>query len=308
MNTQIFTTSNLSKKYKKHFVLHNVNMEIKRGSIYGFIGKNGAGKTTLIRILAGTSFPTQGQISLFGEKEEKFIHKQRKRIGAIIENPSLYHNMTAKDNLEVHRIMCGISDKSKIERVLKEVNLTDTGKKKVKHFSLGMKQRLGLAIALLNDPEFLILDEPINGLDPIGIFELREILKSMHKERGLTILISSHILSELYHIATCYGFIHKGNLLQQITMKELDEKCKKHIYLKVNDATKAISIIESHLHTNNYNVNINDNTIKLYDHVGNLQHVSSTLFTFGVLVNEITLKGDDLEGYFINLIGGKVGE
>ncbi len=305
MNSIIFKAINLSKKYKEDFALNNVNMEIKQGDIYGFVGENGAGKTTLIRILTGLVFKTSGEFSLFNETNEKLIINNRRRIGSIIENPAIYPDMSAKENLEIYRIQKGIPGKDCINKVLEIVKLNDTGRKKAKNFSLGMKQRLGLAIALLNDPEFLILDEPTNGLDPIGIVELRELLKKLNKERNITILISSHILSELYQLATCYGFIHKGKMLEQITVKELDEKCKKHIYIKVDNPAKAVSVIETKLLTQKFEVYPN-NIIKLYDFLDNSSKVSRELSLSGVIVEEITLKGDDLESYFIRLIGGKI--
>ncbi len=304
MKEIVFKTSNLSKKYKSSFALDGVSMEVKRGEIYGFVGENGAGKTTLIRILSGLTFQTGGEFSLFNATGEKDLTKQRQRIGCIIENPALYPDMTARENLEIHRIQCGIPDKTCIDKVLQTVKLTDTGKKKAKNFSLGMKQRLGLAIALLNEPEFLVLDEPINGLDPVGIVELRELLKSLNKEHGTTILISSHILSELYQLATSYGFIHMGKMLEQLSLDELDKKCKKHIYLKVDDAPKAVSIIETKLLTTKFEVNPN-NVIKLYDYLDDTGRVSRELSVSGVTVEEISARGDDLESYYMRMIGGK---
>ncbi len=304
MSEIIFKTSNLSKKYKNEFALHQVNMQLKRGDIYGFIGENGAGKTTMIRILSGLAFKTDGELSLFGENDEKRLVKQRMRIGSIIEGPALYPEMTARENLELYRIQKGIPDKSCIDRVLKMVHLNDTGKKKSKNFSLGMKQRLGLAIALLNEPEFLVLDEPVNGLDPVGIVELRELLKSLNKERNISILISSHILSELHQLASCYGFIHKGKLIEQLSSKELDEKCKRHIYIKTNDATKAASVIETKLQSTNYQVYPNQ-AVKLYDFLDDSGRVTSTLSAAGILLQEISVQGDDLESYYIQMIGGK---
>ncbi|MBR6483649.1 MAG: ATP-binding cassette domain-containing protein, partial [Clostridiales bacterium] len=202
MNSIVMETKGITKKYKHTLALDNVALKLEKGKIYGFIGQNGAGKTTLIRLITGLSFPTGGEISLWGKTGEKELQEQRKRIGSLIEGPALYPYMTAYQNMETQRIQRGIPDKSIIDKTLKLVGLEDTGKKKVRNFSLGMKQRLGIAVALLNTPEFLILDEPINGLDPSGIVDVRNLIKKLNKEYGMTILISSHILEELYNTAT----------------------------------------------------------------------------------------------------------
>lgn len=304
MNENVFTTSNLTKKYKQLHALDRVSMEIKRGDIFGFVGENGAGKTTLIRILAGQAPPTSGEISLFGVSETKQLPKQRQRIGGMVENPAVYPDLSAVENLEICRLQRGIPGKDCIIQVLKTVGLTDTGKKKAKNFSLGMKQRLGLAMALLGSPEFLVLDEPVNGLDPAGIVEFREILKRLNRELGMTILISSHILGELYQLATCYGFINKGKMLEQITLEELDEKCKKHLYVRVDDAPRAAAVLETAFKTRKYEV-LPNNAIRLYDFLDRSSEVSKLLFTNDIAVVEITAKGDDLEGYYMSLIGGR---
>lgn len=234
MNVTVFEAINITKKYRNTLALNQVSMSVMQGDIYGFIGENGAGKTTMIRLLTGLAEPTTGKIALFGESNKK-LAKQRERIGCIIESPSLYLDMTAYENLEVQRLQRGIPGKGCIDNALALVGLKDTGKKKAKDFSLGMRQRLALAIALLGNPEFLVLDEPINGLDPTGIIELRNLLKRLNKERGITILISSHILTELHQLANRYGILHEGKLLQEITATELDKRCKKHLLLQVND-------------------------------------------------------------------------
>ena len=228
MNVTVFEAINITKKYRNTLALNQVSMSVMQGDIYGFIGENGAGKTTMIRLLTGLAEPTTGKIALFGESNKK-LAKQRDRIGCIIESPSLYLDMTAYENLEVQRLQRGIPGKGCIDNALALVGLKDTGKKKAKDFSLGMRQRLALAIALLGNPEFLVLDEPINGLDPTGIIELRNLLKRLNKERGITILISSHILTELHQLANRYGILHEGKLLQEITATELDKRCKKHL-------------------------------------------------------------------------------
>ncbi len=303
MNDDVLTTSQLSKKYHKNMALDKVSVKIKKGSIYGFIGQNGAGKSTLIRLITGLAYPTSGTFELFGKSNERDIIEARKRIGTIIEGPALYPQMTAKENLEAHRLLKGIPGKECIDKTLKLVGLQDTGKKKAKNFSLGMKQRLGLAIALLGDPEFLILDEPINGLDPMGVVEIRELLKKLNREYGITILISSHILSELHLLATHYGIIHKGELLEQLSAKELQEKCQQYLHIKVDDPSKAATIIESRLSTRDFEV-MPDGTIKLFASVDLPGKVSKMLTDEGLIIEEFMPMGEDLETYFTNRIGG----
>ena len=208
MDSIILEAKGITKKYRQTLALDNVELKLQKGKIYGFIGQNGAGKTTFLRMVTGLAFPTSGELSLWGKTGEKGLQEQRKRIGCIIEGPALYPSMTAYQNLEVQRLQRGIPDKGIIDKTLKMVGLADTGRKKVRNFSLGMKQRLGIAIALLNTPEFLILDEPINGLDPQGIVDVRNLIKSLNKEYGMTIIISSHILEELYNTTTDFICSH----------------------------------------------------------------------------------------------------
>ena len=304
MSETIFTTQNITKRYKQFHALNNLNMAIKQGDIYGFVGENGSGKTTLIRILSGLATQTSGEFSLFGVSDAKQLPKQRTRIAGIIESPAFYPELSAVENLEVVRLQRGIPGKDCISQALQAVHLMDTEKKKAKHFSLGMKQRLGLAMALMGNPEFLILDEPVNGLDPTGIVEFRKLLKTLNRERGITILISSHMLGELYQLATRYGFIHKGKMMQQISVNELDEKCKKHLHIQVDDVSKASVVLETMLHTNNFNV-LPNNTLRLYDYLDKSGEVSNALFSQGVTITELTTKGDSLEEYYISLIGGQ---
>lgn len=303
MQEYVLKTNQLSKKFKNHRALDKVNMSIRRGSIYGFIGQNGAGKSTLIRLVTGLAFPTEGSIELFGASDEKAIVQARKRIGSSIESPALFPHMTARDNLEANRILRGIPGKDCVPRMLKQVGLEGTGRKKAKNFSLGMKQRLGLAIALLGDPEFLILDEPTNGLDPMGVIEMRELLKTLNQELGITILISSHILSELHLMASHYGIIHQGRLLEQLTAKELDEKCRQYMYIKVNDPSMAAAVIQNKLGTTDFEV-MQDGAIKLYNRIEQPSIISSMLFSAGLEVEKFTPMGEDLESYFTKRIGG----
>lgn len=293
----------ITKKYRQTLALDNVALKLEKGKIYGFIGQNGAGKTTLIRLITGLAFPTGGELSLWGKTGEKELQEQRKRIGSLIEGPALYTNMTAYQNMEVQRIQRGIPDKSIIDKTLKIVGLADTGKKKVRNFSLGMKQRLGIAIALLNTPEFLILDEPINGLDPAGIKEIRNLIKTLNKEYGMTILISSHILEELYNTATDFILIDKGHIIEELSEAELNEKCKQHVEIKTMDPQKAIMVLENKLNTDNFKV-MPDNTIQLYDHLDDLETIAAAMAEEKVLVTGLAVTGDTLEDYFLNKIGG----
>lgn len=303
MNTQILQTMSISKQYKKHTALDNVSLSINKGDIYGFIGQNGAGKTTLIRLVTGLIYPSNGSFMLFGATSEKEKAKARKRIGSIIESPALYGHMTAYDNLEIRRLQQGIPGRDCIEKSLALVGLEDTGNKKVNNFSLGMKQRLAIAGALLGDPEFIILDEPTNGLDPSGIIEIRELLKKLNRERELTILISSHILSELYQLATRFGIIHHGRLIEELSIQELDVKCQQHLQIRVNNKNLAATVLEAKLDTTNFEV-LSDGLIRLYEFVDIPGKVSTALVEGGVVIEQLTPAGDDLETFYMRLIGG----
>lgn len=306
MNEYVIRSRNITKIYKKRKVLDNISINIKKGDIYGFVGKNGAGKTTMIRVFTGLVIPNEGQVELFGSSEEKNIIKERRRIGALIESPDLYLNMNAKENLELIRIQRGIPGTKCIDEALNLVGLKDVGNKKTKNFSLGMKQRLGIAMALLSDPELLILDEPINGLDPIGIKEIRELLLKLNKERGTTILISSHILSELTQISNRYGFINNGKLIEEITASEFSNKCRMYLHLKTNDSSVVSIILESELGIKDYEVFPN-NVIRIYDEF-NEEKITLTLAKHNIGVKEIMKMGESLEDYFTKLVGGKDNE
>ncbi|MEC0168341.1 ABC transporter ATP-binding protein [Paenibacillus graminis] len=303
MSEYVLQTNQLSKKFKGSAALDKVNLSIRKGSIYGFIGQNGAGKSTLMRIVTGLAFPSGGSIELFGASGERALTQARKRMGLIIESPSLFPHMTAAENLEVNRLLRGIPGKDCVARMLELVGLQGTGRKKVKNFSLGMKQRLGLAIAMLSDPEFLILDEPTNGLDPMSVIEMRELLKQLNHERGITILISSHILSELHLLASHYGIIHHGRLLEQLTAQELNDKCQQYVYIKADNPDKAATVIQNELRTNDFEV-MPDGAIKLYGHMEQPGKVSSALFSAGLEIVQFMPMGEDLESYFMKRIGG----
>lgn len=303
MSDCILQTIGLTKTYSHAAAVDNASISIKKGGIYGFIGQNGAGKTTFMRLVSGLSSPDSGEIILFGKSGKREIEAQRKRMGCMIEYPALYPYMTAHDNLEAMRIAQGLPNPETVDRCLKVADLADTGKKKVQNFSLGMKQRLGIAAALLGEPEFLMLDEPTNGLDPISIMEMRNLLKGLAHEKRLTMLISSHILSELYQLATHYIFLHRGTVIQEITKEELDKRCQKHIFILVDDVSLAAVVLERALNTMNYTV-MPDGSIHLYDYVDDMQRVITALTENQLSIKNIGLSGDSLENYFINAIGG----
>lgn len=303
MNDFVLKVNNVTKEYNGVTVLDSINMSIRKGQIYGFIGLNGAGKSTLMRIVTGLVTPDSGSIELFGEHEKGRIEESRRRIGAVVEAPALYYNKTVYENMLINRIQKGIPGEDCIERLLNTLGLTEVRNKKIKTLSLGTRQIIGIAMAMLGEPEFLILDEPINGLDPIRIIEMRELLKKLNTEYGVTMLISSHILGELHHIANYYGIIHKGRLIKEITADELNDWCKKFIHIKVNDAAKASVIINKKLNTSNFNV-LSDNIIKLYDYTENSGKVTEVLVKEGITVEQIMPMGEDLETYFAKVIGG----
>ena len=238
----VLKTTELTKMFSRKKAVNSVSMTVNRGDIYGFIGKNGAGKTTLIRMAVGLASPTSGTIELFGSKN---LTQMRKKIGTVIEYPAVIPHMTARQNLETQCRLQGVKDPKEIDRILEIVGLSDTGKKKAKNFSLGMKQRLAIAIALIGEPEFLFLDEPTNGLDPAGIKEIRELIQRLNHERGITVLISSHILGELSKLATRYGIIDRGMMIDEFTAEELEARCQSSLIIQVDQVEKACSVLEN---------------------------------------------------------------
>ncbi len=296
----ILQTYNLEKKYKNFKAVTNLNMHIKKGAIYGLIGKNGAGKTTLIRVICGLQKPTSGTYSIYDiSNEDKSIIKIRKKIGAIIETPSIYMDMTAEDNLKEQYKIIGLPYNN-LKEILKFVGLNEVGKKKAKNFSLGMRQRLGIAISLVGSPDLLILDEPINGLDPEGIIEIRELILKLNKEKGITVLISSHYLDELSKIATHYGFMDKGRIIKEINKKELEQDCKKRIEISVTNIKEC----EEYLKERNYSYEIiSDRVINIYEKI-NISELVLSLSNRNCTVDEIHEQEETLENYYINLVGG----
>lgn len=301
MKEVVLKTNNLTKQYNKNVVLDNVNITIKKGDIYGLIGRNGDGKTTLMKIITTLASPTSGTFELFNtcsENDELFDNK--KRVGSLIEYPAFYPNLSAYDNLKYYTIQRGIVDKNQINKVLELLNLTGTGKKKVKTFSLGMKQRLGIALAILNSPDFVILDEPINGLDPIDISELRDTFKKL-SDNGITLLISSHILSELYLLANEFGFLENGKLIKELSKEELDLECSKCLVIKTDDSKKVSVLLEKELNTNNYKV-INNEEIRVYDYTDDSDKVSDVLVNNKIKIKGFYESGISLEEYFKEII------
>ncbi|MFC3800637.1 ATP-binding cassette domain-containing protein [Cohnella sp. GCM10012308] len=303
MNEYVLRTHQLTKQYKSQTALDNVDLTIQQGTIYGFIGQNGAGKSTLMKLVTGLAFPTSGTVELFGATGGSELVRARKRMGVSIESPALYPQLTAAENLEAHRLQQGIPGRDSVKRTLELVGLSGTGRKKARNFSLGMKQRLALGVALLGAPEFLILDEPTNGLDPMGVVEMRDLLTKLNREMGITILISSHILSELHLLATHYGIIHRGKLLEQLTSKELQEKCRQFIHIKVDRPERAAAVLERELATTAFEVT-SDGSIHLYAYLDRPAAVSSMLVGEGLALEQFMPMGEDLESYFTSRIGG----
>ena len=297
----VLTTQGLSKRYGHFKALDALTMHVPKGSIYGFVGRNGAGKTTLIRVICGLQAPTSGEYALYGiDSREKSIVKSRRRMGAVVETPSIYLDMTAEDNLKEQYRVLGLPSFEGIPELLKLVGLEDTGTKKVRNFSLGMKQRLGIAVALAGDPDFLVLDEPVNGLDPQGIIEIRELILKLNRERQITVLISSHILDELSRLATHYGFIDSGRMLKEISAEELEAACRKCMRLTVTDAKALVRVLDGM--GVEYKV-LSDTQADVYARL-NVSQLTLALAKENCEVLSIEERDESLESYFVNLVGG----
>lgn len=297
----IIETFSVTKQYRRQKAVSGISISIEQGAIYGLIGRNGAGKTTLLKMIAGLSAPTDGEIAVFGMKgAEK--NAAMSRIGALIENPGLYPNMTAEENLKVKCYALGIRDKNLPAELLELVGLSDTGKKVTKKFSLGMKQRLAMAIALTGNPDILLLDEPTNGLDPQGIAEIRETILRLNREKNITFIISSHILDELSKIATHYGIIHKGELIEQLTREELSAKCSEHIELKTDSNQLACTVLDE-MGIADYTA-VDSETLHVFANSELCGDISLRLAQKGIKVKEIAVKSEALEEYYLKLTGG----
>lgn len=299
----ILTTDNLTKQYKKIKAVDSINLHVKKGDIYGFIGRNGAGKTTTLKILGGLAHATGGNFNIFGMKSDELRRQNMfSKIGILIEEPGLYADMSAYDNIKLKCLCAGISDPQYINNLLYTVGLGNAGKKSTKTYSMGMKQRLGIALALVGDPEILILDEPINGLDPQGIAEIRSTILRLNKEQGKTIIISSHILEELSKIATHYGIINGGKLIAELTPEELSERCESRIVIKVYDVNSAASLLHS-INIHKFNI-IDQNTIHIYEHLDDSSQINMSLCKADIFVSSIWIEQAGLEEFFFNMTGG----
>jgi len=300
MTENIVKTRGLSKVYGYTHAVSNLNINVGRGDIYGLIGENGAGKTTLIRMICGLAAPSAGSMELFGSRD---LEAQRRKVGCTIENPALYPDMTAEENLETYRILMNIPDKSIISNLLILVGLNGVDHKKAKDFSLGMKQRLMIAFAMMGDPELLVLDEPMNGLDPVGIKEVRDLILKLNRERQITVLISSHLLDELSKIASRYGVISKGKLVDEFSAKDLELRNRRGLKIIVNDVAKAENVLRQVIKVNDMNCP-DDHTVFVYDHCDDAYTINRELMDNGVRVNLLSPTEQDLESYFLNMMKG----
>lgn len=297
----VLQTNALCKHYRKFMALNSLTMNVPKGSIYGFVGKNGSGKTTLIRLLTGLQPATSGDFTLYGAKNTSAdIYDARRRMGAVVETPSIYMGMTAEENLREQCRVIGVPSFDNVKEILELVGLADTGNKKARNFSLGMRQRLGIAMILVGSPDFLVLDEPVNGLDPQGIIEIRELILKLNKERNITVLISSHILDELSRLATHYGFIDGGHIIKEISAEELEAACRKAIHVEVED----VSAMARALDKINVDYSITgDNSADLFTKMSATRLINA-ISAENCEVFTMSERDESLESYFMNLVGG----
>lgn len=296
----VLTTNELRKKYGHYQALNGLTMHIPSGAVYGIIGKNGSGKTTLIRLICGLQKPDSGEYTLYGKKNtDPDINRIRRRVGAVVETPSIYLDMSAEENIREQYRILGLPSFQGVQELLKLVGLSTAGSKKAGNFSLGMKQRLGIAVALAGDPDFLVLDEPVNGLDPQGIIEMRELILKLNRERQITVLISSHILDELAKLATCYGFIENGRIVKEISSQELDRECHKCTRLEVSDL-KALTRVLDRMKLE-YSI-LSDNQADIFAEV-NITQLVMALSRENCEVNNLNVRDESLESYYVGLMG-----
>lgn len=300
----VVRVDNLTKKYGKYEALSHVSLSLEKGKIYGFIGKNGAGKTTMINHINGLLFQDEGTIELFGSTNEKELISARKRIGTVSEHAGLHPNYNARDNIILNMKLRGISNPALIDETINNVGLMGVGKKKFKNYSMGMKQRLAIGCAMLSGPELLLMDEPINGLDPVGIVEIRNLLKHLNKNFGVTILISSHILTELHELATDYIIIDQGKIVDQLTASELDARCDKKLYIRTDEVERVVNILKEQYRLQD--VWLEGDSLVVPGKI-DADAFAKVLFDERILMKEYYLKEDSLENYFINMIGGGTG-
>lgn len=298
----VIQTIALSKRYQDKWAVDHVNLQVEQGDIYGFIGRNGAGKSTTLKLLCGLAHPTEGEALIFDKPVRDTV--ARRRMGALIEQPGLYPDLSGRENLRLYACLLGLENPEKqVDGILETVGLSAKEKKPVKHYSMGMKQRLGVGLALLGGPDLLLLDEPINGLDPEGIREMRELLLRLNRERGITILVSSHILGELSKIATRYGIIQQGKMVEQITAAELAQKCTDYLHLRCDMPQKAAALLEKELHFTRWEMHP-EGELRIYE-TADTRAVGQILTQAGISVEEMGLHRQDLEGYFLERMGGE---
>ena len=298
----VIQTVGLSKRYRDKWAVDRLDLTVEQGDIYGFIGRNGAGKSTTLKLLCGLARPTQGEALMFGKPIRDGV--ARRRVGALIEQPGLYPDLSGRENLRLYAALLGLdSPERQADEILETVGLSPKEKKPVRHYSMGMKQRLGVGLALLGGPDLLLLDEPINGLDPEGIREMRELLLRLNRERGLTLVISSHILGELSKIATRYGIIQEGRMVEQITAGELAQKCEDYLHLRCDQPQKAAALLEKELGLVRWEMRP-EGEIRIYE-AADAKAVGRTLTQAGISVEEMGLHRQDLEGYFLERMGGE---
>lgn len=302
MEKEILKVSGMTKLYQGKTALNHVSLSIRQGQICGLVGNNGAGKTTLMRMITGTSFWDSGSLVLFGKEQNQKATRERKRLGTLLETPVFFENMSGRQNLEYYRIQLGIPGKQCVEELLNQMGLGEAAEKKVRGYSMGMKQRLGIALALLNHPDFLILDEPINGMDPKGIIEVRNILTRLNQEKGVTMLISSHILAELTNLATHFCFMDKGKVLEEISREALEEKCQAYLEVRTTDGEKMSVLLEQNFPKMKYRV-YPQNVIHVYEKMDKAQEISQLAVENGVGLLGLTQKTVDLENYYMNMVG-----
>lgn len=298
----VIELKNLSKIYNKKTVVDNFNLNVEKGHICGLIGPNGAGKTTIMKMMAGLASPSSGEMCFFGKNNN--LDQYRNRMAFMLEAPILDKNLNAQQNMEYIRYIKGVADKKKIDQMLDFVGLNDVGKKKASKFSLGMTQRLGIAMSLLTEPEIMVLDEPVNGLDPEGIVEIRLMLKKLAEEKNVTVIISSHILSELSELCTDFSIINHGKQIENLSREDLMAKCRSYYAIRTNDINRTAAVIEDKLGTKQYKV-IHGDEIRLFDYLDNVEKVSKTITDNGLIITKFISEGESLEEFYLSKVGAE---
>lgn len=303
MQDWVLETKSLTRKFGSQIAVNAVSIHVPKGQIYGLLGRNGAGKTTTLRMIMGLIQPTSGEIKIFGKNVQSHARKVYSRVGSLIETPGFYQNLTGSENLSILARLRGVHRSDAVQYALTRVGLDKEPKKIVSQYSLGMKQRLGIAAAIMHEPELLILDEPINGLDPIGIQEMRNFLVDLCEEKNVTIVISSHILNEIEQVADHIGVIHRGVLLEEVAVQELRKRNRKYLEFQVSNENKAVMLLEQHFQISDYEVHEKGN-IRIYSHLGEQGKLNKVFVENEIEVTKISMSEDNLEDYFVKLIGG----